>query len=304
MWPPAGRSAAGYAIAVKRRFTKSWPRFDANCRSPQPPPIDEDRPRSQEMELVVGAAPESAQTVDPEPVASPGAPVPEATRSRGSRYYQSRARSERPSARPTSLRDLDVLRSIQASGDVANLILTFGPHAGETPGQVARTDPDYLRRLALSAQRPDVRAAAARLVDALPRPPSAHYGRLTAEITSKVDRKDDGEKWRATLGISSVVAVATVARSGWGVSEACAVRCAFTYRVADHECLTIAGPNASAKRSRTRRASHKVWHVWAKPPRSPSAVRNRAESKCRSLGRLHLHKQDPYVLRVAGRRRA
>jgi len=53
---------------------------------------------------------------------------------------------------------------------VAQLILTFGPHAGETLGQVARADPDYLRRLALNAQRPDVRAAAARLAGALPAP--------------------------------------------------------------------------------------------------------------------------------------
>jgi hypothetical protein len=96
---------------------------------------------------------------------------------RSSRYYQSQTPAERPAVRPTSLHDLDVLRSIQASGEVANLILTFGPHAGETLGQIARTDQDYLRRLALSAQRPDVRAAAARLVDALPLTPSAHYGR-------------------------------------------------------------------------------------------------------------------------------
>jgi hypothetical protein len=43
----------------------------------------------------------------------------------------------------------------------------FGEHKGNTLLQVARTDPDYVRRLALSAQRPQVRAAARELVVAL-----------------------------------------------------------------------------------------------------------------------------------------
>jgi len=77
------------------------------------------------------------------------------------------------SARTTSLHDLDVLRSIQSSGDVANLILTFGPHAGETLGQVARSNPDYLRQLTLSAERADVRAAVRRTYVA-----RRHQGRL------------------------------------------------------------------------------------------------------------------------------
>ena len=67
-----------------------------------------------------------------------------------------------------------MLRRIQATGDVGHLVLTFGPHAGETLGQIAQSDPDYLRRLATTAQRPDVRAAAAKLVEALPAGPSAH----------------------------------------------------------------------------------------------------------------------------------
>ena len=73
-----------------------------------------------------------------------------------------------------SLEGLDVLKRIQATGDVGHLVLTFGPHAGETLGQIAQNDPDYLRRLATTAQRPDVRAAAARLVDALPAAPTVH----------------------------------------------------------------------------------------------------------------------------------
>ena len=80
---------------------------------------------------------------------------------------------------------LDVLRRVQAVGEVANLIVTFGPHAGETLGQVAQSDPDYVRRLALSAQRPAVRAAAAQVVSALgepaapPRRPRAGWRRAS-----------------------------------------------------------------------------------------------------------------------------
>jgi hypothetical protein len=93
---------------------------------------------------------------------------------RGERYYYARPPTEAPPTRQVSLEGLDILRRIQAVGDLAQLLLTFGPHAGETLGQVARADPDYLRRLATSAQRPDVRAAAARLMQALPTSPPPH----------------------------------------------------------------------------------------------------------------------------------
>jgi hypothetical protein len=46
-------------------------------------------------------------------------------------------------------------------------VLAFGPHAGETLGQVAQADPAYVRDLALKAQRPHVRAAALQLVSVL-----------------------------------------------------------------------------------------------------------------------------------------
>src|SRR5437762_1001994 len=84
------------------------------------------------------------------------------------------ATSEPAQARRISPERLDVLRRIQAAGDIAHLIVTFGPHAGETLGQVARSDPDYLRQLATTAQRPDVRSAAARLVGVLPATVSTH----------------------------------------------------------------------------------------------------------------------------------
>ena len=64
---------------------------------------------------------------------------------RSERYYQSA--QSKPSTR-ISPEGLDVLKRIQSAGEVAQLILVFGPHAGETLGQVAQSDPDYLRQLA------------------------------------------------------------------------------------------------------------------------------------------------------------
>jgi hypothetical protein len=94
---------------------------------------------------------------------------------RSERYYQA--------ARPTpaqriSPEGLDILKRIQSAGEVAQLVLDFGPHAGETLGQVAKSDPDYLRRLALTAQRPDVRAAAASFDPAL----GSCYGKSAASV--------------------------------------------------------------------------------------------------------------------------
>jgi hypothetical protein len=51
----------------------------------------------------------------------------------------------------------------------------FGEYRGLTLFQVAQADPDYIRSLALTAQRPQVRAAAIQVVRALEaseRPPS------------------------------------------------------------------------------------------------------------------------------------
>jgi hypothetical protein len=81
------------------------------------------------------------------------------------RYYKAPA----PQA-PVSLEQVETLRAIQDAGDTARLVLAFGPHAGETLGQVAQADPSYLRTLALSARRPDVRAAARHIVSLLPEP--------------------------------------------------------------------------------------------------------------------------------------
>ena len=92
---------------------------------------------------------------------------------RSDRYYRSAA-PQRPAPDTVSLQQLNVLRAIQSVGDPGHLVLTFGPHAGETLGQIAQNDLEYLRQLARTAQRADVRAAAARLMAAMPSDPPEH----------------------------------------------------------------------------------------------------------------------------------
>jgi hypothetical protein len=48
-------------------------------------------------------------------------------------------------------------------GDAAHLVLQFGEYRGATLFEVAQADPDYIRSLALTAQSPQVRAAALQL---------------------------------------------------------------------------------------------------------------------------------------------
>ena len=62
-------------------------------------------------------------------------------------------------------------------------MLQFGEYRGVTQFQVAQSDPDYLRSLALTAQRPQVRAAAVQRVRAL---------------EASQQTPDDGERQRAT----------------------------------------------------------------------------------------------------------
>jgi hypothetical protein len=52
-------------------------------------------------------------------------------------------------------------------GEAAYLVLQFGEYRGASLIQVAQADPDYIRSLALTAQRPQVRAAASVMVRAL-----------------------------------------------------------------------------------------------------------------------------------------
>jgi hypothetical protein len=59
------------------------------------------------------------------------------------------------------------MRRLHELGDVSTLILQFGPYKGSTLAQIAIRHPEYVRQLVTSAQRPEVRAAAGRLLNAL-----------------------------------------------------------------------------------------------------------------------------------------
>jgi hypothetical protein len=59
------------------------------------------------------------------------------------------------------------MRRLQEMRDSSDLILQFGPHKGSTLAQVALSNPEYIRQLMRGAQRPEVRAAAGRLVQAM-----------------------------------------------------------------------------------------------------------------------------------------
>jgi hypothetical protein len=61
----------------------------------------------------------------------------------------------------------------------------FGEYRGAPLFQVAQTDSDYLRWLALTAQRPQVRAAAMQLVRALEASQQSSGGRRTPKTSSQ-----------------------------------------------------------------------------------------------------------------------
>jgi hypothetical protein len=92
------------------------------------------------------------------------ASVPAAVNSRVGRYLNRPASAP---AKQVTNQELYRLSRLREVGDVAQLVLQFGEYRGVTLFQVAQTDPDYLRSLALTAQRPQVRAAAVQLVRAL-----------------------------------------------------------------------------------------------------------------------------------------
>jgi hypothetical protein len=92
------------------------------------------------------------------------ASTPTTANSRAGRYLQRPASAPARQVTNQELYRLSLLRDV---GDVAQLVLQFGEYRGATLFQVAQSDPDYLRSLALTAQRPQVRAAAMQLVRAL-----------------------------------------------------------------------------------------------------------------------------------------
>jgi hypothetical protein len=96
---------------------------------------------------------------------STSGPAPEAqSPARGARYYQ---RPPTPTAKVVKPEELELMRRLQEMRDAGDLILQFGPFKGMTLGQVAMHHPEYIRELVSHAQRPEVRAAAGRLVEAL-----------------------------------------------------------------------------------------------------------------------------------------
>jgi hypothetical protein len=80
------------------------------------------------------------------------------------RYYRARPA---PALAPVQPQDLELLRRLHEMGDASRLIVQFGPHKGDTLAQVAMHDPDYVRQLVTRTQRPEVRAAAGRLIEAI-----------------------------------------------------------------------------------------------------------------------------------------
>ena len=103
-------------------------------------------------------AAEAAEAADSAPSAA------EQNLSRGARYYQPRGAPSVPTVTP---QQVDLLCRLQEIRDAGDLILQFGPHKGTTLAQLAVHHPDYIRELLTHAQRPAVRAAAARIVEAL-----------------------------------------------------------------------------------------------------------------------------------------
>jgi hypothetical protein len=91
-------------------------------------------------------------------------PADQSATGRGARYYQLRPS---PTAKVIAPEEVELMRRLQEMRDAGDLILQFGPHKGSTLSQVAMHHPDYIRQLVTRAQRPEVRAAAGRLVEAL-----------------------------------------------------------------------------------------------------------------------------------------
>jgi len=87
-----------------------------------------------------------------------------AVHSRGARYMQAPAPAP---IHPVTRQDVNRLTRLYESGDAAHLVLNFGQYRGAPLVQVAQMDPDYVHQLALTAQRPEVRAAARQMVIAL-----------------------------------------------------------------------------------------------------------------------------------------
>jgi len=102
---------------------------------------------------------------------------------RGARYYQPRSS---PAANMVKPEELELMWRLQEMRDAGDLILQFGPYMGTTLAQVALNHPEYVRELVTRAHRPEVRAAAGRLVEALDA--AAEHKRKTTRGTTRRGR--------------------------------------------------------------------------------------------------------------------
>jgi hypothetical protein len=116
--------------------------------------------------------------------AAVGVPSPgDQNAARGARYYQPRPS---PAVKTVKPEDLELMRRLHEMRDASDLILQFGPYKGTTLAQVAMSHPEYVRQLMTRAQRPEVRAAAGRLVEALDA--AAEHKRKTGRGASRRGR--------------------------------------------------------------------------------------------------------------------
>ena len=106
----------------------------------------------------------STPTSEDAPALATAAAPPPPSNLRAARYLQP---ASAKATRAATRQDVERLSRLHEAGEAAHLVLHFGEHKGNTLLQVALNDPDYVRRLALTAQRPQVRAAARELVVAI-----------------------------------------------------------------------------------------------------------------------------------------
>jgi hypothetical protein len=156
------RAAAPVAGSSTGALAQPPPSAEASAEAEtrhQPEEEHEDSPPGNPPELyLISNTPMCEEATAPARAAAPPSTL------RAARYLQ--AVSAR-APRAVSRQDVDRLSRLHEVGEAAHLVLHFGEHKGTTLLQVARNDPDYVRRLALTAQRPQVRAAARELVVAI-----------------------------------------------------------------------------------------------------------------------------------------
>ncbi len=110
-------------------------------------------------------SPTAPETMPVEAQSEPAPALEKQSSRRAARYYEQRAAPTVKIVEDPA--DLELMRRLQEMRDAGDLILQFGPYKSMTLAQVAIHHPEYIRELMTRAQRPEVRAAAGRLVEAL-----------------------------------------------------------------------------------------------------------------------------------------